>query len=915
VPLELVTGLSRDRSAEELRRAVARAVAKGRSALMGVPVDADAVSMRERLSGTAPVGVRVATLDGVVESEWALLGDGRRIASGLARDVLLARALVSAGVSEHPGSGAIAMLGMLASRAPEVQLRRAADHDLPGRIVEALAMYRQSLSEHGLIERAAACARLAEALPPAEVIAVEGFIELAPELGALLAGWSASGADVHVSLPWRRESPGTAATTATVDRMIAAGATVRSAEASEAARPAELDRIRRELFAGRRPGPGAGAVALAVADGEEAEARHIARAVAGLIEAGARTGGIVIAFADPARHDAWLRRALRDEGVEARIDMGVGIGETAFGRALLALRACSLGRSTGPETVEFVRSPFSGERADRVDSVIAKWRRAGTGNVRDLLRAAPGLNAIATGAEALRDSAIAAGEARKWKNLADRLLANAYQGVAPVPTGMAAVDASVHRAFCALLHQALELGEGEVTAEEFWERFGVARVGTPGARQPDAVLVTSVDTLPSAGCDHLVLGGLTASEFPRKGSEDRLEGDAIVRAMADLGIDVEEERRERAERRSFFLAVTSPRESLALVRRGADDEGAPLRESMFWDEFLDLYRSPGDPLPDGGPPRIEHVGRAGGRRSGARRAMRGCVSGEDARMALAGIGEVSPSEIETYLACPYRWFIDREVGAKAPEVEVGVALAGQLAHAALARFYREWLARGNARVTAVSLSEAVTLAAECAREMSESAACVERLEERLLIEGIEPMVIALVERDATFLPGFAPVRIEWEFGRSGETPAFDLGDVRLTGRADRIDVGPDGLVVVDYKRSHASSLAEIHRDRLVQLPLYAAAASDALGLPVAGGLYRGLKEGSDRGFVLPVVSGPFKSADVVDRDAIDELLAETVNLALRAVSGMREGSIGPTPCPAACRYCRAAGFCGEAVRS
>jgi RecB family exonuclease len=177
------------------------------------------------------------------------------------------------------------------------------------------------------------------------------------------------------------------------------------------------------------------------------------------------------------------------------------------------------------------------------------------------------------------------------------------------------------------------------------------------------------------------------------------------------------------------------------------------------------------------------------------------------------------------------------------------------------------------------------------------------------------MVTALVERDAAFLPDYAPVRIEWEFGRSSGTPAFDLGGVRLAGRADRIDVGPDGLVIVDYKRSHASSLAEIRREGLVQLPLYAAAASDALGLPVAGGLYRSLKEGSDRGFVLPTVPGAFKAADVVDRDAIDGLVSETVGLALRAVARMREGDIGPTPSAPGCRYCSAAGFCDEAVRS
>jgi hypothetical protein len=118
---------------------------------------------------------------------------------------------------------------------------------------------------------------------------------------------------------------------------------------------------------------------------------------------------------------------------------------------------------------------------------------------------------------------------------------------------------------------------------------------------------------------------------------------------------------------------------------------------------------------------------------------------------------------------------------------------------------------------------------------------------------------------------------------------------------------------VDYKRTSAASLKHIERDGLVQLQLYAVAASRVLGIPVAGGLYRSLKDSSDRGFVLRGVPGSFKPADVVERDRLDALLEAATERAVRVAGVMRAGRIEPTPSADACRYCAASGFCGKAV--
>jgi RecB family exonuclease len=206
------------------------------------------------------------------------------------------------------------------------------------------------------------------------------------------------------------------------------------------------------------------------------------------------------------------------------------------------------------------------------------------------------------------------------------------------------------------------------------------------------------------------------------------------------------------------------------------------------------------------------------------------------------------------------------------------------------------------------------VAAGCLDESIASTPRPQGLEEAHLLAGVAPSVTGLIERDASFLPEYIPRYVEWSFGTDEGDEPIDLGGVSLRGRADRIDVGPEGIVIVDYKRSRAASLADIRRDGLVQLQLYAVAASKRLGLPVAGGLYRSLSSGEDRGFMLGSVSGAFKARDVVDADELDSVLQEAIAAAREAVAGMRAGNIEPSPKKERCRYCAAAPFCPAAVR-
>jgi ATP-dependent helicase/DNAse subunit B len=436
--------------------------------------------------------------------------------------------------------------------------------------------------------------------------------------------------------------------------------------------------------------------------------------------------------------------------------------------------------------------------------------------------------------------------------------------------------------------------------------------------RPGHVQVMGVERLRSRRFDVVVLGGLTASEFPRRGTGDTLEGDAVQAAMRALGVIYDQAEETARERLLFYLSVTRARRRLTLLRQESDEDGRALRPSVFWDELLDLYRDPGDITDERGPvvERLLADQLAGAESSGATPCTpRGLIADPGIAAQLALTDAVGASDIEAYLACPYAWFVERVLRPGRPDVDIDARVSGSLAHEALRRFYEALPpATGSRRVTTENLAQALELVGPAVAAALSGAPPAHTLEESQALGTIERRVRRLVERDAHFLAGYEPVAHEWSFGR-GDDPPVDLGTFRLKGRVDRIDRGPQGLVIIDYKGSSATPVAKFADEGKVQLQLYAVAASRRLDQPVAGGLYRSLSQGRDRGFMDAAYDGPgIVRNDRLEREAIDDLLARAVESAAGAVEGMRAGRIAPTPDERRCSYCIASGFCAEALR-
>jgi hypothetical protein len=181
------------------------------------------------------------------------------------------------------------------------------------------------------------------------------------------------------------------------------------------------------------------------------------------------------------------------------------------------------------------------------------------------------------------------------------------------------------------------------------------------------------------------------------------------------------------------------------------------------------------------------------------------------------------SRVERYLACPFKYFSEHVLQLdEEREDESGLTPQerGQLLHGVFEAFFTEWRKRGGTTITTGTLDDAVALFGDVAESQLQTLPEADRALERTYLLGSAASP-GLAERAFAFEieHGTAVVErlIEHEFNGSFR---FDGGtgtrDVRLRGKADRIDLLVDGtLRVIDYKLGRAPKPG-----RVLQLPIY-----------------------------------------------------------------------------------------------
>ena len=372
--------------------------------------------------------------------------------------------------------------------------------------------------------------------------------------------------------------------------------------------------------------------------------------------------------------------------------------------------------------------------------------------------------------------------------------------------------------------------------------------------------------------------GLLEKQFPQYHAQDPILPDAARVALRTAGLRLRTSADSDQEEKFLFdLAVTRATESLVLSYPRFNSKGEENLRSFLLDEFLLRTRAAAvetvklrvRPLPPTGKPAP--------RPSGIR----------DPRL-LEWLGHrhatLSPSAIEVFLECPFRFFAAKTLALEgpppAPAERLDALLQGSIAHAVLAR----WIE--NRRALAEVLD--AEFHAACGRSRVPSGYRTEAMRREML-------------RDLERFVAFAALPGPW---RSRPERLFVLaldGGLSLRGRIDRLDIAPDGntAVVIDYKYSRDESvrqrIKEHDNGRRVQGGLYMLAAERAWNANVVAVLFAALRRDTAwRGWhlALPSLRG-FGTA--VAPEALREIRDRSLEISLEAARQIRQGVVEGSP--------------------
>jgi len=269
----------------------------------------------------------------------------------------------------------------------------------------------------------------------------------------------------------------------------------------------------------------------------------------------------------------------------------------------------------------------------------------------------------------------------------------------------------------------------------------------------------------------------------------------------------------------------------------------------------------------------------------------------------------SASRLEAYGSCPLMFYIGTalELEAKVvPELGLGATQVGSILHKVLELVYRSTSDPSDPIAVLEQLPQAAQQVFNAApRQFSFRPSPLWVAEQAEFLTILEKTILALAEESV----GWTPFAYEQTFGfKNSPVFALNIGEeiIRLHGVIDRLDRGENGkLRVIDYKTggSHLGQ-NDLKDGRRLQLPLYALAARDALGLgEPAEGFYWKI-QGAESS---PLKLSKFKNGDEHGPEAAYRVVREHL---LRIVHGIRSADFRPTPpqggCPA---YCPAAQWC------
>jgi ATP-dependent helicase/DNAse subunit B len=295
----------------------------------------------------------------------------------------------------------------------------------------------------------------------------------------------------------------------------------------------------------------------------------------------------------------------------------------------------------------------------------------------------------------------------------------------------------------------------------------------------------------------------------------------------------------------------------------------------------------------------------------------------------------SPTMIESYASCPFRFFLNSVLRIEPrPELELEITGKdqGTFVHEVAFRLYGQLRSSGM-RMDPENLDAIENLARAIAKDelatMKFSGPAWDAFRARMAGSAHRKGLLrAFLEYEAANPTPYVPSHFELSFGRarpescdpsSIDTPVdLDLGEgshLLLAGRVDRIDIDPDGrFLVIDYKTGMLPKLSDVREGKSLQVQLYIQAVqkmlNDSHGV---GGIFYLVKNEAELEYstiVVDEVNAP-SLKDVIGRkrildQPIEELVMQTNLMVAGMLSDMRRGIFHPAltekDCKAYCDY-------------
>lgn len=911
---------------EASNAALLRAQGEGAAATLIVPSHAWGQQRKLQLRTLVGTGVDVVTHAQFVSQLWDVYGDGSTIVAPAERKVLLRPLITQVALFDtSPSPDFVTQLAAFVEEAiypglcPSTALSNS-----ESKLMELVSLYEAKLEHEGLVELAQA----EHALMQEGACRGMHLVFEAPDLHS-----------AHLRRFIAGIEPGASVSVIRQHLDISAGALPEDDE---------LLALRQRLFTGKGGVRAQGHVRVG-----EAHGAHVASdVVTGLVRSMHEKNGIgyadmlvccaSAADAYPRLHDAFARA-----GVPFATQFAMPCARTGLGAAFFALETIVQAGDDAPfePFVDVLCGPYAGVPAQDARALQMRWReQAGSvpyKRMRDVREGfAQGNASAAITRERLEPlvQLIDASRAERVRLLFEHAR-SAQLDVDTLVDDCAAAEA---------LLDYLELCERFICEPDADEMANLpVTLNRSYGNQEEALRIVDPGALGTIRAGAIILCDLDACHYPMA-----LQGGPFDALMRKLGIE-RADTLARDQRIMLLNAIESCEDCFAFTRTTHDAGGDESCPSALFEELVAAYRSSEEDeaglsvqaVPQALRPWLLALNEADV--FFASEGPHDDVSVTRGSLALAAMKKdlthdlkdkpltFSPTALEDYYRCPYRWFACRRVGYNGMDVTFDAAAQGNLVHATMERFYRCLKQTGHDRVTEQNVDEALVIANKAFDQQLEDDQSRERRGlylrteyDSCACEELRQQVFGLVRRDATFLPGFIPTYFELELGRSSER-LLEYAGVPVRGKVDRVDVDAEGnAIIIDYKLSGLSAGYGFGRDdelpQRIQTDIYATLVERhfaALGTPlhVVGSVYRSYAKNALRGvYARGIPWGDTEQLredfDALPRAGSDEgydaYLTRVEDVLASCVERLRAGDIAPAPLSSdVCEYCKAASFC------